>query len=419
MRRTRTVAAAGLLLALSAGCTTSTPAPTHAAATPAAVALAATGVPAQVKIGVVVSLTTTPGQGGDWVKAAEGAQVAAYRYRLGGTEVELEAVDDQGTPEGATEAVNNLIGQGVAGVVLASEGSHLQPAITAAAGSGTPLLLPYQTDPSSLTGNAWLTGPTAASIGAALTRAVSDAGVTDVLVLDAGGDTPDGFAPYRSEVINPQQDTGEIAKTLRGLLKDTTHDGLLITGSAAQQAAVVRAVQSASLPVPVLLGPAATSPAFASALAADGGSLAGSFTTVGTNSADAPALQPGPEGAAMSAFLAAVRATAADPAVTDFFDGQPYATVAPLADSRSHDAVVTLVTAAAKAGSSKPADVAKALSGLTLGAADGLAGPSLAFTGLEALNADAVVPLVATTTDSGLRPQSGNPTLNWFRAPTN
>jgi len=179
-------------------------------------------------------------------------------------------------------------------------------------------------------------------------------------------------------------------------------------------------VQGASITLPVILGPGATSPAFASTLGAGTGSLNGDFSTVGVNSGDAVALQADADGAAMSAFLAALRGAAADSQVKDFFDGDPFAKVAVAADSRSHDAVVALVNATAKAGSAKPADVAKALAELTLTHEQGLAGPSLAFTSPAALSDDSVVALRASTKGTGLRPetQSGTGQLYWFRAPS-
>ena len=90
------------------------------------------------------------------------------------------------------------------------------------------------------------------------------------------------------------------------------------------------------------------------------------------------------------------------------------------ADTRSHDAVVALVTAAAKAGSSDPAAVTKALSGLTVTHADGLAGPDLHLGAAGTLADDDVHALQASTQDPGLRPAAAaaEPRLFWFSAPT-
>ena len=101
----------------------------------------------------------------------------------------------------------------------------------------------------------------------------------------------------------------------------------------------------------------AVSPAFATALD-DAGRLAepprsprpASTPTTWRRSTRAP-------GGGGPAYLAALRVTAEDGDVTDFFDDEKFETVAGAADARSHDAVVALVTAAAAAASADPADV--------------------------------------------------------------
>ena len=149
-------------------------------------------------------------------------------------------------------------------------------------------------------------------------------------------------------------------------------------------------------------------------------SLSAPLTTAGLDTDDVAALDPGTEGAAVSAYLAALRVTAEDGDVTDFFDDEKFETVAGAADARSHDAVVALVTAAAAAGSAEPGDVRDALAGLTPDASDGLAGPALDFSAPAAVSGDAVVSLQATTQDPGLRPVdlAGAPRLYWFESPT-
>ena len=87
-------------------------APTPATAVP--VPLTTDGAVPSITIGVVVSASSEPGQGGDWLGPAEGAQVAAYRFNLdGATAVTLRVSDDQGTAEGAADAVGQLAAQGV------------------------------------------------------------------------------------------------------------------------------------------------------------------------------------------------------------------------------------------------------------------------------------------------------------------
>ena len=105
-----------------------------------------------------------------------------------------------------------------------------------------------------------------------------------------------------------------------------------------------------------------------------------------------------------------------DPAAVDILDGQPFGDAAAGgADVASHDAVVALVRAAAQAGSTDPAAVGRALATLRLDHGDGLAGGDLDLTGYVALSTDAVVTLVSTNQDPGLRATSkAHPLLYWF-----
>ena len=67
------------------------------------------------------------------------------------------------------------------------------------------------------------------------------------------------------------------------------------------------------------------------------------------------------------------------------------------------------------AGSAEPDAVAAALEGLTLDTSDGLVGAALDFSRDRALADDAVVTLVATTQDPGVRPGGADaPRLFWF-----
>ena len=136
--------------------------------------------------------------------------------------------------------------------------------------------------------------------------------------------------------------------------------------------------------------------------------------------ATSPPSVPVPPGRGSRPTTPALRSAAADPAVEDFFDGEPFASVAGSADTRSHDAVLALAHAAAGAGSAEPSAVADALGSLRLDRADGLTGAGLDFTSQAALPADQVVALQGTTQDPGVRPEPGSapsPRLFWFAVP--
>ena len=388
---------------------------------PAPVALTADGAPHDLSIGVVVSLTSAPGQGSDWAQAAEGAQIAAYRYGLGNVTVRLQTADDKGTADGAAKAVRSLVHQHVAGIVLATEGSHIKGALTAAAKAHVAVLLPYDSGTTSLPDDAWRTGPDSKEVSATLAAAVKDRGLDRPAVVDAGGGTPSGLSPVATYTFRPGDDAGRLAKKIaRRTHTARPVDSVVVSGPAGQQAAVVQALQGAALgDLPVFLTPDAQSPSFATSLSSDGGTLSGDLTTVGTNAGDIAAMSPDRSGGALSAYFAGLRAAASDTKTKDFFDGKPFASVADEADTRSHDAVVALVNAAAKAKSADPAAVLQALSGLKLDLDSGLAGPTLDFGSHSALSSSDTVALNATTRGPGLRPVEATPPaqLYWFKAP--
>lgn len=414
-RRVGVVAVVAVVAMAASGCVSSTA--TGAPAAPSSVALTAAGAPDNLSIGLVVSLASPPGEGSDWSLAAEGAEVAAYRYRIGGTKIAIKPVDDKGNADAAVNAVERLAAQGVAGIIFATEGTHLQGALQAAAKAGIPVLLPYG-GPAAAVPCVWQTGPSQTQVADGLKRAVTAAGIQHPLMIDVDGESAGRLPGAALVEVGADLDAEAIAKKVAKSLKASKADGVAVVGSAQQMATVVRALQGGDLDVPVVLGPAAASPVFATDLAKDAGSLSGDLVTVGTSTGDSVALQPDADGQAVSAYLAAVRSAAADKTVKDFFDDRPFVDVAENADIRSHDAVVSLVAAAAAAHSAAPADVAKALAGTSVTHKDGLAGPALSFGAAEALPADAVVSLRSSVGATGLRPGavSAVSRLTWIRA---
>ena len=421
-RRTRLllgVATSALLLGTSACSGEEAPAETGKPASPPAVELSPEAAPEAVSIGVLVSLSSAPGEGSQWSEAAEGARVAAYRYGLGDVDVSVVPRDDKGTAAGAEAAVHSLADEGVSGIVMATEGRHVARALTTASELG--VLLPYAEQAGDLPEGVWTTGADAAQVSTTLATALESAGVSRPAVVDAGGAPVDVDEAGTLELRAGGNATAVATRVARLSRSAARADSVVVSGPAEVQAQVVQALQERDVPLPVFLTGDAVSPAFASALAESGGSLSAPLTTVGLDTDDVAALAPGTEGAAVSAYLAALRTTAEDVDVTDFFDDEKFETVAGAADARSHDAVVALVTAAAAAGSADPAEVRDALAGLTVDQGHGLAGPSLDFSAAPAAVAgDAVVPLQATIQDPGLRPvdRSGAPRLYWFESPT-
>lgn len=431
-RRTATALSALALTATLAACsgsgsdedepTPSTPAdsaaPVTGGAAPAAVALTEAALPDGVTIGLVASLTSAPGEGSQWRAPAEGAQVAAYRFQQAGADVRVIAADDRGTSAGATRAVQSLIDQGVAGIVVASSGDHLDDALAAAAVAQVPVLLPYDVaDTADLPVGVWLTGPDAAAESAALTAAIESVGGQKPLLVDAGGPEVAGTLDKKVNFASGQRDRALVGRVERARAAGT--GVVVVSGPASVQALAVRALQGAGIDLPVVLTPDALSPVLATDLVAEGGSLASDLITVGTDTGDSSALRGNDRGKSLAAYFVALAGAAGDTEVTDFFDGRSFATAALDADTRSHDAVVALVRAVGVAGSTDAGAVTAALSSMSLSAEDGLVGPPLDFSDQAALAESDVVPLRATPQDPGVRPSLAKPEprLYWFPVP--
>ncbi len=422
-RRALLPAVAVLAIGLTACSGSEEPADPEVATTPAGpvgVPLAIEGVPDGLKIGVLVSLTGTE-SGSQWREAAEGARVAAYRLGLGGADVELLPVDDKGTREGAADAVTSLADDGVSGIVVATSGPHVVGAINAAKQTGVPALLPYTPSPFLPEGApVWLTGPDQAAVSSALTSALETAGATKPVLIDAGGPELPDVEAVEQLTFTPGPAGDRAARQVQQLAENVQADSVVVSGSAAQEAQVLRALQGAGVSLRVFLTPDALSPVLADDLVEAGGTLAVDAVTVGTAAGDVTAMTASARGDALSAYFAALRAAAGDPDLQDLFESEPFADVASAADLRSHDAVVALVDAAVTADSTEPTAVARALGGLQLGREQGFAGSILDFTQQAALPPGDVVPLQATTQDTGLRPGGSgapSPALYWFAVP--
>ncbi|MCL9666049.1 hypothetical protein L2091_12520 [Curtobacterium albidum] len=438
------VVAAVVTAVLAVRVSASTPAEAVSATAPVPISVA--HVPDGTKIGVVVTLGD--GEGAQWGDAAQGALVAQRRLELGGTDVQLVTKNDGGSADGARKAVEALAADGVSGIVVATSGDHVRGAFTAAADADIPVVAPYAAGGD----DAWSTAPSTESVASALQDALGDAAAP--LLVDLGGGAPSGvrFAHVLDATSAPDlgalattiaQRTGAAAGSTDAATTDgqdgtaqagttqgsATQDGaqqaapdsdaVVVSGPAGRQGALVAALQEANVTAPVVLTPEATSPAFAAALAQAGGSLSGTFRTVGVETDDARALSSNAEGRAMSAFLGGVRVLADDADAKNLTGDRSFASVATVADARSHDAVVALVTAVGSARSTDVSKVSDALAGLDLGADDGLAGPALDFGARQALGDRAGV-LAASAQDLGLRPATATgddgatPALVWF-----
>lgn len=422
------VVASVLALALVGGCTgdgdeTDEPTPSGDAVEPAPVDLGVEGVDGAVRVGVLVSSGAVGAEGGDVLARAQGAVVA--QQRLGGDDaVELVVRDDRGESEAAVRAVDELVADGVAGIVVGSTGPHLDAALARAAEAGVATVLPYAPAPAG-SSTTWSTAPAPAAVGARIASGLAELSYDAPVAVLVDGATLEGV----DAVATVSTTSDALGQALTGVEQalGSGADSVVVAGPAAAQGQLVAGVQTlaqgdgegGSGAVAVALTPQAQDPAFTTSLAAASGVLESSFLTAGPDAGDATTLEAGVAGNSAAAFFAALRSAAGDPEVLDLLGGS-FSAVAAAADIVSHDAVVALVRAAEAAGSTEPADVAVALAGLTPGPADGLAGPSLDFSRAQALPDDAVEVLVATTDDPGVRPATTADTapaaLFWFAA---
>lgn len=409
-----------LAAVLCVGCTSRDPEPepsfSPVAASPQPVALAAEGLPDKVRIGVIVTLSSSPGEGSDWALAGEGVKVAAERFRMGGHDVEVVVADDRGTAAGSTEAVAELASQNVAGIVLATSGTHVVNAIAEAKERDIAVLLPYLTEDRYLADGAWATGLLRSTHDAAFNETLRVQGAGHVIQVTAPGSIkPVGFAPQDEIYFDPAaQDNTEFLKELTEAATEGA-DTIVILGDANTSALATAAVRSAGLGLPVVLTNAATSPVFSTNLLRDTGSLNGTYWSIGLATDDPAASRQDATGSSVTAFLSAVQNTALNPEVTRYFEASPFSDVAYAADAASHDAAVALVTAAARAGSSDASDVLSAIPGMVVTHDHGLVGPSLNFSRATALADGGPVPLVGTTDHTAQRPGQV-PMLRWFEA---
>lgn len=408
-----------VLLCLSCTGRAEEPEPTFTpvAAPPQPVALTADGLVGKVRIGVIVTLSSSPGEGSDWALAAEGVKVAAERFRLGGHEVEVIVADDRGTSSGSTEAVAELASQEVVGIVLATSGWHVTQAISDAREKGIAVLLPYLTEDEQLADGAWATGLLQSTHDAAFLETLQVAGAGHVIQVTARGATvPKGFTPQDEvEFDASAQDNTQFLKEL-GEAAAEGADTIVVLGDAETSALATAAVRSAGLGLPIVFTNSATSPVFSTTLLRETGSINGTYWSVGLATDDPAAARQDTTGRSVTAFLNAVQSTAQNPDVTRYFeDSSPFLDVAHAADAASHDATVALVLAAARAGSTDPKSVRSTLTDMVLTQEQGLVGPSLDFSGSAALTGGGPVPLVATTAHATERPGDVL-MLRWFEA---
>jgi hypothetical protein len=424
MRRLLTCLALAALT--TAGCTgggndssTSTESFTPAPAPAVAIPLLA-DLDEPLRVGVIVSSSSARGEGAEFAALAAGARVA--EFRLDDTDhdrLQLQVVDDRGTSEGALAATRQLVDAGVAGIVYGTAGAHIDAALDVAAAAQTAVLLPYDVRADATGETAWRTGPSEQQVATAVGSLLAGRGQKAPLALTGEG-VGGGLAALADPTRRVPLAAGDAlvgqVSTAADAVTAGAADAVLVAASAETTAEAVAALQGKAPTVPVVLGPAALAPAFSAKLtqlgASGGATTAGQFFTVG------PAATDDSTDEGVVRFLTAVRVAAQDGHLAALTGSETFGRAgAATADVRSHDAVLALAAAAAKAKSAKPAAVLAALRDLHLGAEQGLAGPALSFGQGQALGDDGVAVLQATTRGAGRGVEEGAPALSWFAVP--
>ena len=222
------------------------------------------GVPEEPAIGVVVSLTSAPGEGAQWNQAAEGAQVAAYRYGLGDVDVTIVPRDDHGTAKGAEQAVRELADEGVSRHrAWPPRASHVPARSTPPPRPAYPCCCRTAARRRCRDG-VWATGAEPEQVAAALAAALDAAGASQPGAGRRGGRaTCTGLPTDTHDPVRPGGANAELARrTPPGAARAPT--AVVVSGPArAPGADGRRRCSSATSTLPVFLSGDAVSPAFA------------------------------------------------------------------------------------------------------------------------------------------------------------
>jgi ABC-type branched-subunit amino acid transport system substrate-binding protein len=348
----------------------------------------ASAAPAGTKVGMIVS---TAGPGKDVNELSTGAYVAEYRLNAAKAgSVQLFVEDDTGTAEGATAAVDRLADQGVAGIVFASLGDQTKAAAAEAAKRGVAMLAPYAGAQADAADTTFFTGPTDAQAAAELANYVKDKNLSPVAVVHQTGAYGDaGRAALASAGLPVQSDVSfdATAADASGPAKTVAaaKPGVVVAWTELDGGVrLMSELKSAGVTAPVLFSPRTAIPAFGRAQK----SLTAPAATDGLLSAGTWA-GPWTPTSAVDAFYLAREKAGESGARADLT----------YADLRSHDAVLAIVDAAAKAKNTDPAAVLTALKGIDSIA--GAAGVPLHFDNAASVADGDVAVLTYSTIDDG------------------
>lgn len=368
-------------------------------------------------VGVIYSLTDDPNQGSGWSLSAQGAQVAAYRLNQGGLKTSLVVENDYGTEQGGREAVKALSAKDVAGIVVASSGSHCVAIAQQAQEENIPVIFLYE-DITDMPG-VWSFAPQESDVLDEIEKALEQSGLKHPLVIsDNSVSVPQGMDSVvwdSFHVDMPADDSTRqtISERIARAREGKTYDSFVVAGNPLFQAFVVTSLEEAGLSFPVFLTQQSANPLFAQKLNTMG-TLSGDFRSIGVPDADVLSLTSDMTGNAASSFLAALRALEADPSATTLDSAVPFSQFASYADTLSHDAVLVFAHACGKAKSCEASKVSDALASLSLSQKDGVIFSQLDFSDPHPYPDGVFVPVYATNQDMGLRNGESLARLYWY-----
>lgn len=145
------------------------------AAQPAALVDAALhhSLPADAPLSIGVLIGPTEERGSEFRPLIEGANLAAYRFGLAGTPVDLRVALDDGTPSGATDAVRSLLDAGVGAILVESQSDgHLDAALAEASAADCAVVMAYSQAGAD---GVWSLAPSATGVRAAIDQTLRDA----------------------------------------------------------------------------------------------------------------------------------------------------------------------------------------------------------------------------------------------------
>ncbi len=219
------------------------------------------GIPSGAKIGVVVSYTEDPTQGAGWDGNGEGITIAKWRLAQNGTRIDTVVVSDQGTSEGAADAINQLKEQNVSAVVALTSGNHTNRLAKEASAAGLPIVFPYESALSDYGDATWYGFPDPDSLAKKLEDSAKALSCSPFIVLDKA---PAGLD---SLIIVNSTDEEQRAQELKKIIKDSRTGCIFIDQPPAQMAQTISDLQSHQINAKFIAGRYGTNSQFQEELA--------------------------------------------------------------------------------------------------------------------------------------------------------